>query len=638
MLSSVARRQVFGADVISETHGRVRSTTIGVEGKDTTIVALNIRLLGLPVIEREGQVVAPPRGRKAWAVLAYVVLHDRQVSRRQLAELLFSEADDPLGALRWTFAELRRSIGSPGAFRGDPVMVGLSGVTIDVASIGTSDPSVLLSLRGELLEGLSVDGCPVFESWLTVERYRVSAAIEGRLRLAAIGLIASGRFDDAIAFASQTVSRNVLDEANHELLVRCLAGSGDETGAARQVAVCEDVMRREFGVAASPTLRAAARSRDSGRRLSLCDRSEVNSLLEAGRAAVAAGAMEAGLNCLYSAVDKAAKGTDGGLHGRTLVALGGALVHGVRGQDGEGAIVLHEAVRVGSSVGDHRTVTIACRELGFIEVQAGHRPTATEWLQRATDLAEDDDARASILGVRGMNVSDAGQYSEAIKLLSESVALAERCGDLRQQAWSLSILARAHMLRDERGQAVEAVDRSLELVDRQRWVAFRPWPLALKAELDLVGGSAEFVTEEIEQAWALSCQLGDPCWEGMTARVLGLLCAQRGDFVSAMTWLDAALRRCESVSDMYLWVKAYVLDSMIEVALATGDGARALQLTGSLTALAARCDMAEFVVRAQLHRWRLGDAGALEAARLLAADVDNPALHRLVERHRREQP
>ena len=183
--------------------------TIGVEGKDTTIVALNIRLLGPPVIEREGQVVSPPRGRKAWAVLAYVVLHDRQVSRRQLAELLFSEADDPLGALRWTFAELRRSIGSKGAFRGDPVVVGLSGVTIDVASIGTSDPSVLLSLRGELLEGLSVDGCPVFESWLTVERYRVSAAIEGRLRLAAIGLISSGRFDDAIAFASQTVSRNV---------------------------------------------------------------------------------------------------------------------------------------------------------------------------------------------------------------------------------------------------------------------------------------------------------------------------------------------------------------------------------------------------------------------------------------------
>ena len=45
-----------------------------------------------------------------------------------------------------------------------------------------------------------------------------------------------------------------------------------------------------------------------------------------------------------------------------------------------------------------------------------------------------------------------------------------------------------------------------------------------------------------------------------------------------------------------------------------------------LASLAARCDMRELVVRAQLHRGRLGDATALAAARLLAADIDNPAL------------
>jgi hypothetical protein len=40
------------------------------------------------------------RGRKAWALLTYVLLAGRQPSRRQLAELLFDEAEDPLGAVR----------------------------------------------------------------------------------------------------------------------------------------------------------------------------------------------------------------------------------------------------------------------------------------------------------------------------------------------------------------------------------------------------------------------------------------------------------------------------------------------------------------------------------------------------------
>ncbi|MGF1668118.1 MAG: hypothetical protein ACFCVC_17800 [Acidimicrobiia bacterium] len=193
------------------------------------------------------------------------------------------------------------------------------------------------------------------------------------------------------------------------------------------------------------------------------------------------------------------------------------------------------------------------------------------------------------------------------------------------------------MLRHDLRPAVDAVDRSLELVEAQRWIAFRPWPRALKAELSLLGGIDGGVTEEVEQEWALSCQLGDPCWEAMTARVLGLLSARRGDYSTAMTWLDSALRRCESVTDMYLWVKAYVLDSKIEFMLARNDRQTTPQLIDSLTTIAARCDMGEFVARAQLHRWRLGDTGALDAAQLLAANVDNPALHRRIDHARNEQ-
>jgi hypothetical protein len=62
-----------------------------------------------------------------------------------------------------------------------------------------------------------------------------------------------------------------------------------------------------------------------------------------------------------------------------------------------------------------------------------------------------------------------------------------------------------------------------------------------------------------------------------------------------------------------------------------GDEAQARRLVDTLAALAARSDMRELVVRAQLHRGRLGDPTALASARMLAAGIDNPALTPLLD-------
>jgi DNA-binding SARP family transcriptional activator len=137
-------------------------------------VALTIRLLGPPAIARDGVPAPPPRGRKAWALLAYLLLADRPPSRRHLAELLFGDADDPLGALRWTLAELRRALGTRELFGGDPVATALGGgveVDLEVLAGQPADPTALLELGGELLEGVSVAASPAFESWLVVERH-----------------------------------------------------------------------------------------------------------------------------------------------------------------------------------------------------------------------------------------------------------------------------------------------------------------------------------------------------------------------------------------------------------------------------------------------------------------------------------
>ncbi len=79
-----------------------------------------IRLLGPPRIESAGTAPRQPRGRKAWAVLAYLALQPGGTGRARTAALLFPDAEDPLGALRWNLSELRRTLGAE-SVGGDPL-------------------------------------------------------------------------------------------------------------------------------------------------------------------------------------------------------------------------------------------------------------------------------------------------------------------------------------------------------------------------------------------------------------------------------------------------------------------------------------------------------------------------------------
>jgi DNA-binding SARP family transcriptional activator len=565
-----------------------------------------------------------PRGKKAWGLLGYVLLAERPPSRRRLAELFFADAEDPLGALRWTLAELRRAIGVPEVLSGDPVVALLD----DSMVVDVLEDSMLLS-GGELLEGVDLDSCPEFESWLLVERHRLAGVIEAQLHQRTIELLAAGKAAEAVPFAAKAVEVNPQEQGNHELLIRSLAASGDRAGALKQMAICADLFRRELGVEASASLYESA-TIGGPSPPPLSGRAAAVSQLEAGRAAIVAGAVEAGLQCLRQATTLAVQCRDKTLEARALAALGGALVHAIRGHDEEGAIVLNEALLVAAAAGERATSVLAMRELGFIEVQAGRRKTGEEWLTKAQALAESDAEHAAILGVRGMNASDRSDYAAAFEHLGASVELAARCGDRRQQAWSLSLVGRAHLLRSEHDEAAAALADTLLLVRQERWIAFQPWPQALAAELDLLAGRVDLAFEGFEQAWALGCQLGDPCWEGMAGRGLALSNTRRGDHTAATKWIELALDRAGTEPDRYQWVHAHVLDAATTAALNQGDDQRAGLLAARLASLAARCDLRELLVHAQLHLGRLGDRQAADSARYLSAGIDNPALLRSV--------
>jgi hypothetical protein len=79
----------------------------------------------------------------------------------------------------------------------------------------------------------------------------------------------------------------------------------------------------------------------------------------------------------------------------------------------------------------------------------------------------------------------------------------------------------------------------------------------------------------------------------------------------------------------YTWSTAYTLDALCSVAMRHNVYA-ASHWINDLESLGGRTGMREFVARAYRHRANLGAEGALETARQLAAEIDNPALHQLL--------
>src|SRR3954468_10736612 len=142
----------------------------------TLSTGLAVSLLGRPRLEVEGQDGYRFRSMKSWAVLAFLLLAERPPTRSRLASLLFSEADDPLRALRWCLAEVRRGLGPLAVLDGDPVELALpprASVDVDVLVHGHWNDAIRLPGLGlDLLDGLAITNAEPFETWLLSERRR----------------------------------------------------------------------------------------------------------------------------------------------------------------------------------------------------------------------------------------------------------------------------------------------------------------------------------------------------------------------------------------------------------------------------------------------------------------------------------
>lgn len=533
---------------------------------------LTIRLIGRPGLERDGVPIDGPRGNKTWALLSLLVRSCEPLSRQRLVDDLFQDADDPMGALRWSLAELRRRTGLTDAFRGNPISADLGAtVTVDVAQVAAGAVPDNVP-EGEFLEGVEIKGSAGFETWLMIERQRVDAELLSLLRQATLRALAGRQYEQAVSLAGAMVRRSPLEEGPHILLISALSASGDDKAALLQVSKSEEMFRRELGVEPSEAIRAAARPSVSAPIPGVSFRASSEALRDAGLAALSAGAADAGIECLRGAAAAAETAGDTALIGECLLELGTALVHAIRGYDDEGSLVLEQAVEAATAVGSQLTAAKALSELAYIDILAGRRHSAAGYLAASRELADEPTLLAALTGFEAMNLSDWGKTGEAVEMFVRAVELSRSAGAVRRECWNLGIGARTLFIEGRLAEAAQWAQQSWAIAQQERWTAFRPWPEVWMAHIDMAGGrDLDEVRSGAEATFTLARQLQDPCWEGAAAELIGMTYVADGEHETGLEWLHSASTMCRRVTDSYVWIEAEILIAEAEAALRCGD-------------------------------------------------------------------
>ena len=198
-------------------------------------VRFQLRILGPLTVFQNDRVLKLPASRKARALLAYLALAPRGVSRRRLCALLWDSSSDARGELRWYLSRLRGVIGAARVnSRDDSVRLDLPDGSVDSrevqramqAGIGTLAPDHVRRLlglfRGDFLEGLDVAQCPEFTAWLLAQRRR-----HHLWRLALLErLVDCARDGEVVGQLEQWLQIAPLDVRAHERLLGALARRG----------------------------------------------------------------------------------------------------------------------------------------------------------------------------------------------------------------------------------------------------------------------------------------------------------------------------------------------------------------------------------------------------------------------------
>lgn len=574
-------------------------------------MGLELRLLGRPSATVDG-VPAQLRGAKAWALLAYLLQADGPVARSRLARLLFVDAADPVGALRWNLSQLRRTLRV--VLEGDPVRLQLpADTTCDVLVLTGGDALEALQLPGlddGFLSGLRIEASEEFDAWLDAQRRHLSKVLADVRREAALVSLGAGDTSAAIALAELVAAHDPLDENGATLLVRCLQAASRHDEARAVAADRARRIRDELGVDASPGLWQALAPIPGGQRLATGPVAVV-AQLEAGQAALNAGAADTGMAALRSAVVAARAVDNPRLLARALVALGDAMVHVKRACD-DAVALLHEALPLAQAAGDRVLAARAEREIGYVDFLRGRYERSWVWFARAREHTDDPVGLAWIDVYEASGRDDVGQTSAARDGLEAALDLARSRHDVRLQAYATTMLARHHLNRLDLAAAADTFQQALHRTRACDWTGLLPFPESMLADTLRRMGDLDRARQHAEHATVLADHVGDACYQASSRRALALVHVDQGRIDDGLKLLTDVPEFCRRLPDVYQWMHAWSIDAAADVTTARGmaDGAAWVR---RLEEISSSYGMKPFLERAHRYQTRSAPSGLLTA-------------------------
>lgn len=153
----------------------------------------------------------------------------------------------------------------------------------------------------------------------------------------------------------------------------------------------------------------------------MADDATIEATVEAGSAAVSAGAVESGVQSLRTAA-RLADGADATrLRVSSRLVLAETLVHALGGLDEEGLATLYEADEIAMAHGLLNEVAQARAELGYVDFLRGRYDRAEHWLTDALEYASGSlSIQAKVMTYLGSVESDRASYRRAVGHLEQA--------------------------------------------------------------------------------------------------------------------------------------------------------------------------------------------------------------------------
>jgi predicted ATPase/DNA-binding SARP family transcriptional activator len=224
---------------------------------------LEVRLLGKFDVRLDGRPIAIP-SRPAQSLLAYLLLNPRIAHRREkLAGLLWPNATEENARrnLRQALWRARQALGTDSRYLStDDIHVAFNtdaGYRLDAALLErTGEPQgadelagVLSECQGELLPGF-------YDEWVVLERQRLQALFEHKMRLLVELLVREERWPDVLAWGERWIALGQSPEPAYRALMVAYSALGDMSGLAAAFERCVAALRDDLGVEPSEQTKA----------------------------------------------------------------------------------------------------------------------------------------------------------------------------------------------------------------------------------------------------------------------------------------------------------------------------------------------------------------------------------------------